>query len=108
MIEEVLKEANLESSTHIVTDGPQAVDFLYQRGDYTDVPRPDLILLDLHLPQMDGDEILAEAEDVVADIPVIALSGSQHGAEVKLEDIEDKVDECQVKPLKPDVLRKIT
>jgi CheY-like chemotaxis protein len=50
---------------NIVEDGVEALEFLRGHGKYADYPRPDLILLDLNLPQKDGREVLLEikAED---------------------------------------------
>ena len=102
LTKEMLKESELEPSVHVVSDGSEAVDFLRQRGEYSDAPRPDAILLDLHLPRMDGEEVVSEMGDALSEIPVIVLSGSQQGADLKLADIEDRVDACMEKPLDPD------
>ncbi len=60
------------------------MDFLYQRGNYADAPRPDLIVLDLNLPGMDGREILAEVKaDVdLRRIPVVILTTSSNEEDV--------------------------
>lgn len=102
LTKEMLKESELEPSIHVVSDGSEAVDFLRRRGEYRDAPRPDAILLDLHLPRMDGEEVVSEMGEAISDIPVIVLSGSQQGADLKLADIEDRVDACMEKPLDPD------
>lgn len=69
---ENLKDSKVFNAIHVVRDGPQALDFLYRRGDYRDQPRPDLILLDLQLPTMDGGELLARirADEQFGDIAV--------------------------------------
>ena len=54
---EALKEGRLINSVHVVEDGEAAIEFLYQRGTYENVPRPSLILLDLNLPKRDGREL---------------------------------------------------
>lgn len=53
--------------------------FLHHEGGYANVPRPDLILLDLNLPRKDGREVLAEikADDSLKHIPVVILTTSQ-------------------------------
>ncbi|MGZ4847136.1 MAG: response regulator, partial [Halobacteriota archaeon] len=63
---------------HVVSDGEAAMDFIHQRGEYADAPRPDLILLDLNLPKKDGREILNEvkADNKLRAIPVIILTTS--------------------------------
>jgi CheY-like chemotaxis protein len=64
---------------HVVGDGEQAIQFLRRTGDYTDVPRPGLILLDLNLPRRTGLEVLADlkADDDLHTIPVVVLTTSQ-------------------------------
>ncbi|MCX6135907.1 MAG: response regulator [Ignavibacteriales bacterium] len=76
---EALKESKLRNNLHIVTDGMEAMDFLYKRGKYVQVPRPDLILLDLNLPKKDGREVLAEikADPGLKRIPVVILTISK-------------------------------
>ena len=74
-----LNGANLAISLHIVQDGVEALEFLYQRGKYTNAQQPDLILLDLNLPKKDGREVLQEIKThpVLKRIPVIVLTTSQ-------------------------------
>lgn len=62
----------------IVRDGVQATNFLYQHGEYRDVTRPHLILLDLNLPNKDGRSLLAEikADDHLKRIPIVVLTAS--------------------------------
>lgn len=105
---EMLAEAGLNPTVHVVTDGPEALDFIRQRGEYSDAPRPDVVFLDLHLPRMDGDEVLTKLGDEVSDIPIIALSGSQRVGAIKLEDMGDRVATCLEKPIEPDEIEEIT
>ena len=74
---EALKEGKVNNRLHIAKYGMEAMDFLYRRGDYSDVPRPDLILLDLNLPKKDGHEVLTELKEdpVLKRIPVVVLTG---------------------------------
>jgi two-component system, chemotaxis family, response regulator Rcp1 len=76
---EALKESKLRNNLHIVVDGMEAMDFLYKRGKYEQVPRPDLILLDLNLPKKDGREVLAEikSDPDLKRIPVVILTISK-------------------------------
>ena len=76
---EAFHDGRIWNRMHVVEDGLSALDFLYQRGPYTDVPRPDLILLDLNLPRMDGREVLSvvKADPVLRVIPVVVLTTSQ-------------------------------
>lgn len=76
---EALEENKVRNNLHVVSDGEAAMDFLYKRTPYADVPRPDLILLDLNLPRKDGREVLAEvkADAGLKTIPVVILTTSQ-------------------------------
>ena len=76
---EALKEAKIVNTLHVVPDGVAAMDFLRKQGPYAASPRPDLILLDLNLPKMDGREVLAEVkkDEDLKRIPVVVLTTSQ-------------------------------
>lgn len=77
-IEEALSENSVDYQIIAIANGQVASDFLHRRGQYSDAPRPDLILLDLNLPEKDGKEILAEikANPQLKRIPTIVLSFS--------------------------------
>ena len=79
-----LQQAKITNTLHWVETGEAAMDFLYQRGEYVNAPRPDLILLDLNLPGMDGREILTEvkANPNLRRIPVVVLTTSSDEADV--------------------------
>lgn len=72
------RRAEIANHLHWVEDGETAIDYLKQQGNYQDATRPDLILLDLNLPGLDGREVLAEikADAVLKRIPVIVLTTS--------------------------------
>lgn len=74
-----LKDDRIANDFHIVSNGKEALDYLRHCGDYSDgTPRPDLILLDLNMPEMDGKEFLKQIksnEDLKA-IPVVILTTS--------------------------------
>jgi CheY-like chemotaxis protein len=78
---EALKDAKVNNNLSWVQDGVEAMAFLRRQGAYLDVPRPDVILLDLNLPKKDGREVLAEvkADKDLRSIPVVILTVS--GAE---------------------------
>ena len=61
LLKGVLYEINKSVRLHVVTDGLEAMAFLRYQGPYLDAPRPHLILLDLHLPEIDGLEVLARS-----------------------------------------------
>jgi chemotaxis family two-component system response regulator Rcp1 len=75
---EAFKDAKVHVNLHVASDGAEAMDFLNREGKHSDVPRPDLILLDLNLPKKDGREVLAEIKQspVLKSIPVVILTTS--------------------------------
>lgn len=79
LIEEVFTDARLLNELHVTTDGDEAIDFLRQRGEYEDVPRPDLVLLDWNLPRAGGEEVLTAIrnDDTLQTVPVVVLTGSE-------------------------------
>lgn len=79
-----LAEANGAIDLHVAVDGVEAMTFLLQEGRYVDAPRPDLILLDLNLPKMDGREVLAriKANDSLKAIPTVVLTTSEAEADI--------------------------
>jgi CheY-like chemotaxis protein len=79
LAKEALKESKLLNKLYAVGDGIEAMAFLRQEGEYSDVPRPDLVLLDLNLPGKDGREVLAEikADETLKRIPVVVLTVSR-------------------------------
>ncbi len=76
---EALKDAKVHNELFVVKDGVEAMAFLRQEGEYRDMPRPDIILLDLNLPRKDGREVLAEIKKngSLKRIPVVVLTTSQ-------------------------------
>lgn len=76
---EALKEAKVWHRMHVVEDGVAALDFLYRRPPYEATPRPDMILLDLNLPRLDGREVLAtvKSDPALKIIPIVVLTTSQ-------------------------------
>ncbi|HEY2565178.1 MAG TPA: response regulator [Acidimicrobiales bacterium] len=78
MTREALVGSKLVHNLHVMDNGELAVDFLGRRGPYEDAPRPDLILLDLNLPRLDGREVLAriKGDESLRQIPVVVLTTS--------------------------------
>ncbi len=76
---EALKEGRIRNRLSVVADGERAIAFLNRTGEYADAPRPDLILLDLNLPRLDGREVLAliKNDPALKQIPVVVLTSSR-------------------------------
>ena len=76
---EAFREGQIDNDLRVVTDGAQALAYLRQEGEYVDAPRPDLILLDLNLPRLSGDEVLEriKADTDLCSIPIIVMTGSR-------------------------------
>ena len=84
LTKEALREANRAVHLHVAMDGVEAMTFLRREGRHARAPRPDLILLDLNLPKMDGREVLAQikADESLRTIPTIILTTSEAEADV--------------------------
>ena len=78
LTQEAFREANRSIHLHVASDGVEAMAFLRQRGTNVHAPRPDLILLDLNLPKMDGREVLAliKEDESLKLIPTVILTTS--------------------------------
>ena len=79
LTQEAFRDAKVHINLHVASDGAKAMAFLKRDGEYANVPRPDLILLDLNLPKMDGREVLAhiKADSVLKTIPTVILTTSE-------------------------------
>ena len=78
LIKEVFKDTKTKNRLYVVKDGVEAMAFLNQEFEYTDIPRPDVILLDLNLPRKDGREVLKELkeDDILKRVPIVILTTS--------------------------------
>lgn len=81
---EAFREADGDIRLHVALDGVEAMAFLRQQGPHSKAPRPDLILLDLNMPRMDGREVLAliKADKHLKTIPTIILTTSEAEADI--------------------------
>ncbi|GAB3986372.1 response regulator [Actinoallomurus acanthiterrae] len=79
LTKEAFDDNKVSNKLSIVSDGEEAMRFLRREGDYADAPRPDLVLLDLNLPRMDGRQVLEEvkADEALRTIPVVVLTTSE-------------------------------
>jgi chemotaxis family two-component system response regulator Rcp1 len=78
LTQETFRDANRSIHLHVASDGVEAMAFLRHEGIYLNAPRPDLILLDLNLPKMDGREVLSriKKDDILKTIPTVILTTS--------------------------------
>lgn len=78
LVRAALKAGKVLCNLHHAVDGVEALDFLHKKGPFSTVPTPDLILLDLNMPRMNGREFLAaaKADEVLDSIPVVVLTTS--------------------------------
>jgi two-component system, chemotaxis family, response regulator Rcp1 len=76
---EALERAKVRNNLHVANDGVEAMDFLRRKNGHASAPRPDLVLLDLNLPNMDGREVLQEmkSDPHLKTIPVVVITSSE-------------------------------
>ena len=84
LTQEAFRAANGAVRLQVVSDGVEAMAFLRHEGVYAHAPRPDLILLDLNIPKMDGREVLAhiKRDDGLKTIPTVILTTSDAEADI--------------------------
>jgi two-component system, chemotaxis family, response regulator Rcp1 len=84
LTQEAFRDANPAIRLHVTTDGVEAMAFLKREGIHAKAPRPDLILLDLNLPKMDGREVLAHIKEdaTLKTIPTVILTTSDAEADI--------------------------
>lgn len=105
---EALRDAKVRNNLHVATDGVEAMTFLRRESPYTDVPRPDLVLLDLNLPRKDGRQVLEELKDdeSLRHIPVVVLTTSQAEQDI-LESYRLRANAYVTKPVDLDQFLKV-
>ncbi len=79
LTQEAFKETNISNHLSVVGDGVDAMAFLLREGDYADVVRPDIVLLDLNLPRKSGRDVLEEVkgDPALRNIPIVVLTTSR-------------------------------
>ena len=84
LTQKAFRDANKSIHLHVASDGVEAMAFLRREGIHAQAPRPELILLDLNLPKMDGREVLARIkEDAnLKTIPTVILTTSEAEADI--------------------------
>ncbi|MBO4208811.1 response regulator [Micromonospora echinofusca] len=84
MIEEALEDSDVDKVIDVVGDGQEAMEFLRQEGRHTEARRPDVILLDLNMPRMDGRQVLGEvkSDPDLRTIPIVVLTTSNADTDI--------------------------
>ena len=84
LMREAIKDTLMSNSVYILPEATEAIKFLNKEGDYADKPRPDLILMDLKMPNFDGHEFLQiiKKDPRFSSIPVIVLTASDSNDDV--------------------------
>ena len=84
LTQEAFRDANKSIQLLVASDGVEAMAILKREGPHAHAPRPDLILLDLNLPKMDGREVLAQikSNDALKTIPTVILTTSEAEADI--------------------------
>ena len=77
LTEEAFAESDFDVDLHATTNGQAALEFINREDEYEDAPRPDIALLDLVMPEPDGEDLLHEIKHhpSLEDVPVIILTG---------------------------------
>lgn len=84
LIQTAFQQDGFPCQVEVIDNGETAIDFLHRRGTYSDAPRPDLILLDLNLPEKSGQEILTElkSDPQFRKIPIVILTFSEQQEDI--------------------------
>jgi len=103
LTKEAFRDANPAILLHVASDGVEAMAFLRRERTYAHAPRPDLILLDLNLPKMDGREVLAQikGDAILATIPTVILTTSEAEVDI-LTSYELRANSYLCKPVQLD------
>lgn len=88
LVQEAMRTANLNYDLHLVSDGDEAIEYVYHRGRYAGghrAPRPDLILLDLNMPRFDGRQVAQalKSDPHLRAIPIVVLTTSRLDQDVE-------------------------
>jgi CheY-like chemotaxis protein len=84
LTKEAFEECKVKTELSVVKNGQEALDFLYQRSEYPNVKKPDLILLDINMPIFNGHEVLMKikSDAKLKKIPVIMLTTSSNQKDI--------------------------
>ena len=86
LIRDAIAECKVSNQVYEARNGAEALDFLYRRGAFANMPRPGLIYMDIEMPSMDGQETLRQirADGQFREIPVVMMTGVADEAQMKL------------------------
>jgi two-component system, chemotaxis family, response regulator Rcp1 len=103
LMKEILKMSKFPIHLNTVRNGSDALNYLYHEGNFQDSREPDVILLDLNLPKVDGREVLAQikADSLLGHIPILVMTSSKNEADV-LQAYKNKANFYIVKPMDMD------
>jgi CheY-like chemotaxis protein len=81
---DAFEECKVKTEINVAKNGKEALDFLFQRGSFANVKRPDLILLDINIPIFNGHEVLQQIKEdnILKKIPVIMLTTSANQRDI--------------------------
>lgn len=105
---DAFEESKIKTDISVVRNGQEAIDFLFQQGDYKDARRPDLILLDINIPILNGLEVLQKIKqnETLKKIPVIILTTSDHQRDIN-NAYENHTNSYVTKPIEMDDFLKV-
>ncbi len=85
LTQEAFEESQIKTEINVARNGQEALDYLYKKGEYTEVKKPDLILLDINIPVFNGHEVLKKikSDPVLKKIPVIMLTTSSNEKDIE-------------------------
>ncbi|WP_231749739.1 response regulator [Polaribacter sp. BAL334] len=81
---DAFEESKIDSKISVARNGQEALDFLYKKGSFSNVEKPDLILLDINMPIFNGHEVLIKIKEdpILKKIPVIMLTTSSNQQDI--------------------------
>ncbi len=84
LTKKAFERGKIRNNLSVARDGKEGLDFLFKRGEHTDAPTPDLILLDLNMPEVSGQEVLAKIKETpeLCTIPVVVLTTSSSDEDI--------------------------
>lgn len=100
LIEEAFEASPLNPTIHTARTREETLEILFQCGDFEEVPRPDLVLLDWHLSQHTGEDVIQAVKSVDSAIPVVVMTGSEPELE-RVESSSPAADEYIKKQVDP-------